>query len=454
MNRRKFLTLMGAAGVGAATARIWKPKTAFAQTAARGEVKHLLYIHLTGGFRFTAAFNGDVDSQFNPFGLAGNIPSGTEWGPSKLLERAGWLGTDQQNSGMKSVVEIANQIAVAPCVDHDPLAGGADGNHDSGLQRFLTGSPGGPASFFTLINYGLRNKVAQGMGNGQVILPSFSFGSGGMATGSGQFAPYRPPVLQGDGFESFGFNSAGLPTWADGLVDETDNAFRDSQNGNHYAKIDAYLQSREATEQFAAIFNDPLLKVGQGGSDEVDGISNDELLQMFGEGRTARDAAIAMRLFHFGAPAAFIRHGSYDFHSDEDDKLPDRVEELNRIISATEASLKRMTHPSGGTYWDHTLVVLGSEFGRTGRGSKYNSARGSDHNNDLATRWMSMPMFGGVVSNAGIGGKRFGLTRKTDLEADGPVYSYRAMLKTMMDLLECDHSDIFPGDAPITDFFG
>jgi uncharacterized protein (DUF1501 family) len=112
-----------------------------------------------------------------------------------------------------------------------------------------------------------------------------------------------------------------------------------------------------------------------------------------------------------------------------------------------------MSHPEGGTYWDKTLVVLGSEFGRTTGGNRFNSANGSDHGSDLATRWMSMPFMGGVISAAGKGGKSLGSVRASDLKATGKVYSYRSVLKTMLDMLGADHEGVFPADAPIQDFF-
>jgi hypothetical protein len=66
---------------------------------------------------------------------------------------------------------------------------------------------------------------------------------------------------------------------------------------------------------------------------------------------------------------------------------------------------------------------------------------------------MSMPMMGGVISSAGKGGRRLGETRSSDLRAMGKVYSYRSVLKTMLDLLGADHSSVFPADNPIEDLF-
>jgi uncharacterized protein (DUF1501 family) len=128
--------------------------------------------------------------------------------------------------------------------------------------------------------------------------------------------------------------------------------------------------------------------------------------------------------------------------------------ELNRLLSGLNVALKSMEHKDGGTYWDHTLVVLGSEFGRTARGEDgFNSAGGSDHGGDLATRWMSMPFMGGIVTSSGLGGRQFGVTGKNDLKSDGLVFSYRSVMKTLMDLLCADHSEFFPEDAPIEGVF-
>ena len=127
------------------------------------------------------------------------------------------------------------------------------------------------------------------------------------------------------------------------------------------------------------------------------------------------------------------------------------MDELNRLISALYAALRRMEHPSGGTYWDHTLVAFGSEFGRTARGGRFNSAGGSDHAGDYATRWMSMPLMGGVIEQAGKGGASLGETRREDLAPLGKVYSYRAVMKTLMDMLGADHAEFFPADEPFSD---
>ncbi len=457
-DRRTFLKGLSFAAAGLSLPIVMTSRNAVASTSAFDSVKHLLYIRMAGGFRFTTAFNGDVHAEFNPFGTADNVAGGTEWGVAKLLANAPYLdgddGQQRRELGMKSVPEIANQIAVIPCVDHEPFAGRADGNHGTGLERFQKGYVGTGTSFFTMINYGLRQRYDDARTNGKIILPAFSLDDSGMAVGAGQYAGYRPPVLRGDGFDNFGFDAAStLPDWAQDMAKKSDERFRDRIHQSDRTPIEAYMQTREATKQYSAVFNSDALKIRNGSDDKIDGISNRELELIFGDSTAGRRVRLALRLFHFGSAAVYLNQGGYDYHSGEEAALPGTLEELNRIISGLPVALKMMQHPDGGTYWDHTLVAMGSEFGRTTHGNKFNSARGSDHGGDLATRWMSMPFMGGLIDQAGKGGRSLGSCRTTDLKAQGKVYSYRSVLKTLMDALGCDHQEFFPADAPFEDLF-
>lgn len=452
IDRRTFLKGVGAAGASVAFPTLWIPNDAIAQTDARGSIKHLLYIRLADGFRFTTAFNGDVAEEYNPWGTADGVADGTEWGVGYLLGRSGWLNDERRDLGMRPVTELTDQIAVIPCVDHEPLAARADGNHNTGLQRFNTGFVGGETSLFTMINYGLREEFQQARDNGEIALPAFSLGDSGMARGGGVYAAHRPPVIQGSSFDQFGFSaSESLPGWAEQMSADVDRHYHDTRHNNLQGVVEAYRETRGAAETYADIFNDDALKIGDESDESVDGLSNAELATIFGDSRAGRNVRLALRLFHFGCPAAYLNQGRYDLHSGEENALPPMMDELNRIISGLETALKTLQHPDGGSYWDHTLVAFGSEFGRTARGDEFNSANGSDHAGDNATRWLSMPFMGGPIDAANNGGRVYGLTRASDLDAQGPVYSYRSTLKTVMDLLGCDHRDFFPADLPFDD---
>lgn len=454
LGRRKFLALGALGATAAAFPHIWVPRTAAAQTAASGAIKHLIYIRLSGGFRFPTAFNGAVGGQFNPFGVASGVADGTDWGVSKLLERATFLDDELlADSGMKAVPKLANRITVMPTVDHEPLAGGADGNHETGLERYLTGFVNGEAGFFTRIQLGLKQRYADALTEGKLILPPFVMGSSSMGRGLGVFAPHRPPVLNGASFDRFTSNGVGVPDWAEEMVKATDTRMRDRQHPALRSRVDAYIQTREATKAYADIFASEQLKIENGSEEEFDGISNKTLRDYFGDSGESRNVRLGLRLFHYGCPAIYLDQGGYDYHSGEADSLPGAMENVNRLISALMAVLPKMKHPDGGSYWDHTVVAFGSEFSRTARGGGFNSARGSDHGGDYATRWMSMPFFGGPIKGGRIVGAS---TRPEDLAPDGTVYSYRAVLNTLMDGLGCKPGSeaFFPGDIMVPDLLG
>lgn len=455
LGRRSFLQGLGAAGAALAFPHVWVPKAAYAQTAGRSAVKHILYVRLSGGFRFSAVFNAAVDAQFNPFGVSSNRADGTQWGVSTLLEQASWLqgqaGQARAQLGMRRVNELSNEICVLPCVDHEPSSARADGNHGTALERFITGYVAGSTSFLTYVNFGLRGQVPP---PGTVRLPAFSLGDASMSAGAGAYASFRAPVLDGDGFTTFSFDaSEALPAWARTVAANADLRARDRLHPTLRPTVEAYRHTRDATDAYGKIFRDPLLNVANRSQEVVDGISNQQLEQLFGTDRTGRRTALALRLFKFGCPVVFLNEGGYDLHSGEEAALPPAIDALARMISGLNAALKRMTHPAGGTYWDHTVVAFGSEFGRTTAGQRFNSAAGSDHSSDLATRWMSMPFMGGPLVAAGKGGRMLGQTRASDLRATDKVYSYRGVLKSMLDWLGADHAQVFPADRPIGDFF-
>lgn len=450
-SRRRILQGTGLTAAALAFPHLWIPREVHA-TSGFGTAKHLLYIRLSGGFRFPIAFNGDNGDQFNPFGLASGIASGTEWGVGRMLDQNEWRTEELAALGMKRVPEFANDMAVISCVDHEPLSGSADGNHQTGLERFLTGYVGGETGLFTMLNYGIRERLAEDAQQGIIKLPAIIMGESGMGRGAGEYGAHRPAVLRGDDLDRFASGATqALPEWARRTADNHDLRNQARQNAAHFPVVDAYIRSREATKAYADIFASDILKVGEGSNEQFDGVSNAELGQVFGEGGAGRNAHLALRLFHFGCPAIYIDEGGYDMHSDEEENLPGRIEGLNQTLSGLEWALKRMEHPEGGTYWDHTIVACGSEFSRTTRGGRFNSARGSDHGGDYATRWMSMPFMGGPI---GARGRRIGGTDPVELKATGEVYSYRAMWKTMMDALGADHSEFFPADEPFEALFG
>ncbi|MFT7581977.1 MAG: hypothetical protein ACI9MR_003658 [Myxococcota bacterium] len=161
-----------------------------------------------------------------------------------------------------------------------------------------------------MLNYGLRERVGNGVGeDGEVKLPAFCLGDSRMARGAGRYAPHRPPVVQSGGFD--GVALAGeerIPNCAREISHGADAQYRGRFMGGARSKVDAYLETRLATQRFTEIFESEALRVGSGEA-ATDGLSNDELRATFGDDGTARNVRLALRLFHFGCPAVYIDQG-------------------------------------------------------------------------------------------------------------------------------------------------
>lgn len=447
LTRRSFLKASAAGLAAASFPSIFVPNEALAQNCLGidGTVRHVLFIRLNGGFRFPVAFNSDVGAAFNPFGtVSDGVPSGVDWGVGSLLSRASFLTDDLRGLGMRPVHESADRITVLPTIDHEPESPGADGNHSTGLERYLTGYVNGGAGVFTRIFRGLEGCYAEN----PLKLPPFVMGANGMARGLGEWAPYRPPVLSGATFDRFqgGGIDPDNPPWYMPLVKGADERRYQRAHPALRGNIETYMSTREAVQQYTAIFGSDALKIDDGSEVPINGISNAELSAVFGNTSESRQTRLALRLFGFGCPAVYFDQGGYDYHSGEENALPGSMDRLNRLISGLLCVLPKMQHPEGGTYWDHTLVVFGSEFSRTARGQRFNSANGSDHTADYATRFMSMPVFGGPVQ----GGRVVGATtRKGDMAPDGARYSYRSLMNTLMEAMGCDPSVFFPASPSI-----
>jgi uncharacterized protein (DUF1501 family) len=144
----------------------------------------------------------------------------------------------------------------------------------------------------------------------------------------------------------------------------------------------------------------------------------------------------------------------YDMHDNERSLFRPRVLDLTQQFAGLNYLLKRMPHPSGGTYWDHTLVTTIGEFSRNNTmETGFNSGNGSDHVTSEAgpSRNQAVAFMGGPVSAMGGAGKLIGSTDAA-INATGAVFSSRSWLSTLLDAVGIDHASLWP-DAPIAELY-
>ncbi len=131
-----------------------------------------------------------------------------------------------------------------------------------------------------------------------------------------------------------------------------------------------------------------------------------EVRKQYGENRIGQGCLLARRLIQKRVRCVEVEFGSWDHHRDVFTSLPDRCEELDTAVAALLDDLSRTG------LIDETLVVIGTEFGRT---PKINQNAGRDHHPGA---------FSCVLAGGGVrGGQVYGRTDKTGASVEeGHVY--------------------------------
>jgi hypothetical protein len=430
MKRRDFLKLSAAA---AAAPLIWIPKRAGAATAARGKVKHLLVLNAKGGLRSHALFNAVGVKQHCPWGAQA---SASEW---KLGAVCGSTDLETEN------------VAVLASVDHDPN-GSVDIDHRTAANRIATGSPEGTVGLLTLI--GQRHpKYASGFSLSAV--PPVEIGKSEFGLGAGDASRYRPISI--DGVEE-GFAADVMIAKGSGIAarEKLDARFIAAKASPYRSRIEGFLLAKKNALTFADLLRDPRLDLIGSPNATDSGVTNQELIDELGnagEQAWGPRIALALRFFGFGSPACVVTNEIYDMHDDEQDGLPIASADLVRQLAGLDRLLHRIPHPEGGSYWEHTMVAVVSEFSRnnTLAGTGFNSGNGSDHVEEGGDpcRNQAIAIMGGPITAKG---RLIGASDPATLRATGKVFTSRSLLSTFLDVLGIESTPYW-SDAPIEELF-
>lgn len=478
-NRRDFLKISAAAAAAASAPQIMVGR-ARAATPFFGQVKHVLVLFCRGGLRSHCLFNAVGKEQHNPFGVLSDyqtVAAGTDWTPGALYHdasgKAGFSDMDLSGGALGEIVpgfhQITNDITVLPCVDHNPT-GSPDVNHDTATQRVATGDPYGLTGLLSRVgaHHDLYSNGFSATAPPPVEIQGTEFG-----LGAGDYARTRPLTVQG----ADNVFSADLPIgkgWKIPARELLNERFRDHRSRAFRKRISELMLHKTNTATFASMLQDPVLNVVGDPTGTDAGITNEQILEVLGDYMLNQpnpldpteptdmqairswgsDVAMALRFFSFGVPMAVVTRSIYDMHDNERDLFRPRTLDLARQFAGLNYLLKRMPHPDGGTYWDHTLVTAIGEFSRNNTlDSGFNSGNGSDHVTNAAgpSRNQAVPMMGGVLEQAGTAGKIIGST-DSDINATGEVFGSRQWLSTLLDVVGVDPAAFWP-DAAINELF-
>lgn len=463
--RRNFLKgVGGAAAVTAAAPFIWIPRMSKARLdIPASRHNHLIMINLDGGARSVPMFNGSVSTQYNPFmndagtsvhGAAQGVPASVEWSPGGLFDYMPYTDTQVGfGQDMPSLPMIADEICVLGTVDHTPGAAVGEGNHNNARNWISSGMGMGGAGIMSLIYANHKNYAEDAGGN--PIFPPVTIGTGAATTPfsvpDGPIAPVEVPSFSE--FEDQSGEDAGeQPAWARNMEEGLDNYIAGSRSARDRELIRRLSNGKSAVETFKAVFTDPAVKVESEPNAGV-GLTNAQLGTILGTSQLGRDLALSLRFLQAGSASVLVGHNGWDTHSNESTLYVNLANELARAFAGLNFALKQLSHPEGGTYWDHTMVIVHSEFGRDNlQGNGFNSGGGSDHTGGAGSRYQAFPYMGGQVT---MGGGFYGRTDASTMEpmAGEPIFSTTQHLATALAYLDIDTSNIWEGIDPMTAIF-
>lgn len=453
-NRRTFLKLgLGGIATGAVAPWVWTPrmsKAALDIPASRHN--HLIVINLDGGARSVPMFNGGVEPRWNPYGTQTGAP-GTNWGIGGVFDAAAY--TDTQTSfgiSMPSLPMIANDICVLGTVDHTPGATTGVGNHDTARSIISSGRQEGGSGMFAQIYKHHKNYNEGSAGS---VFPPVVIGTGAATTifgiPDGSITPVMVPSFSEFATQS-GDDAGGQPEWARAFEAGLDGSTANIRSARDRQLIKRLSNGKENVEAFRQVFLDPALRVATEPT-AGDQLTNAQLEAIFGTERLGRNLALSLRFLQHGSAAVLVGDNGWDTHSSESGAYMTSANNLARAFAGLNFALKRMQHPEGGTYWDHTMVIVTSEFGRDNlMSSGFNSGGGSDHTGGPGSRYQAFPYMGGLVAQ---GGGFFGQTNANTMEPmkGEPIFGTTNHMAMALALLDINTEEIWPGVEPINVMF-
>ncbi len=449
-NRRTFLKLgLGGLATGAVAPWVWTPRLSKAgMDIPRSRHNHLIVINLDGGARSVPMFNGGLEPRWNPYGTHPGAP-GTEWGVGMTFTADPFPETTTPfGMAMPSLPMISNEIAVLGTIDHTPGAAVGVGGHTPARNIISSGFPEGGPGMMSLIYSHHKNYTE---GSAGLVFPPVVIGTGDatrpFGTADGSITPVMVPSFSEFADQS-GDDGGGQPGWARALEAGLDGSASTRRSVRDRELINRLSNGKENVEAFRQVFIDPALRVADQPA-AGDDLTNAELQAILGTSLLGRNLALALRFMQHGSAAVLVGNNGWDTHSAESMPYAELSNNLGRAFAGLNFALKRMPHPEGGTFWDHTLVTVTSEFGRDNlMSSGFNSGGGSDHIGGPGSRFQAFPYMGGLVESAG---RMFGRTDPNTMEplADEPIFGTIEHMATMLSFLDIDTEEFWSGADPI-----
>ncbi len=331
----------------------------------------------------------------------------------------------ESGQSMSSLLPNLSRVADDLCVVHSLHT---DEINHAPAQIFLhTGfGRGGRPSFGSWVSYGL--------GSENENLPTYVVLQSGTTGGAGSSmysSGFLPSIHQGVPFRSQGESVLYL-TNPEGHSQDSRRRVLDAVgalNEVHLAEVgDPEIATRIRQYEMAYRMQTSVPEL----MDLKDETS--ETLELYGAdpatGSFANNCLLARRLVEQGVRLVELYDSDWDHHNNLDTRLTSKCKDIDQAAAALITDLKRKN------MLDDTLVIWGSEFGRTplaqgvdGNGNKTTSGR--DHHKDAFTFWLA----GGGIR----GGMSYGKTDEFGFSVTEQPVHVHDLNATVLHLLGLDH---------------
>ena len=413
-SRRGFLQAGFAGGMGMSLASFFQAKQAQADLKDyahfEGTAKNIIYIYLPGGCAHQETWDPKPYAPVEYRGPMGSIETN--------------VSGVRINQTLQHTAKVMDKITICRSMTHGEAA------HERGTHNMFTGYRPSPALQYPSIGSVISHELGPRKNlPPYVCVPNQPNEFAGTGYLSSSFAPFSlgaDPAANG-----FKVRDLNLPTGIDdsrfatrrNVLDRVNNHFLAKEKADNLNALNSFydrayslIGSPEAREAFNIDAEDAALR------------------DRYGRNTAGQRMLMARRLVEAGVRFVSLTYGGWDMHDNIDGGIKNQVPALDQGFAALIGDL------SERGLLDETLVLIGSEFGRT---PKINATAGRDH----WPKVFSVVMAGGGVK----GGYVFGSSDSTASEPEEDPLSVVDWATTIYHTIGivADKELMAPGDRPI-----
>ena len=413
-NRRDFLFVGAVGTLGLTLPNVVKASGIQANmdhgTKIPAKAKSVIQIHLPGGMAHQESWDPQVDAPIEYRGPLGSV--------------ATKIPGVRFSQHMDHMAKIADKITVIRSMTHGEAA------HERGTHNMFCGYRPSPAlmypSFGSVVSHEFGPRANLPAYVCVPNQPNVYAGTGYLSSAYGPFSLGSDPASG-----NFEVRDLNMPKGIDQGRFDRRRTMREAVDA-HFSQ----LEKSDALDGMDAFYQRAYSLISSEKARDAFAINKEDnkLRDRYGRNQSGQRMLLARRLVESGVRFVTLTCGSWDHHDNIKNAMDGRMPELDQALSALITDLDERG------MLDETLVVVGSEFGRT---PMINANAGRDH----WPKVYSMMMAGGGVARGVVHGSSNAIGAEPE---DNPV-SVEDYATTMYNLIGIDAAKelMAPGARPI-----